>query len=116
MYLGPPEETTPGRPAAPPSGWPDPTPDDLLHALEEAHEFPGYYPIVVIARTGEDFEELLRYELSHAQGESPYTIDARLSRNGNYVSYKVEVFVDSAQIALDRKAALADLDGVLMLL
>ncbi len=88
----------------------------LLAAMAEAHEFPGYYPVVVIARRGEGFEATLRALVAAEQGSAPYRIKTRSSRNGSYVSYRVEVYVADAVVALARKASLSALEGVLVLL
>jgi putative lipoic acid-binding regulatory protein len=85
-------------------------------AMEDAYGFPGFYPVVVIARQGPDFEADLQATLAAEQGGSPYRIRERTSRKGNYVSYRVELYVETAQAALDRKAILAELPGVLLLL
>ena len=93
-------------------------PDDaeIVAAMESQHAFPGYYPVVVIARRGEGFEERLRGAIEAQQGEAPWRLTERRSRQGNYVSYRVELHVDDARTALQRKAVLAELSGVLVLL
>ena len=88
----------------------------IHQAMDDEYGFPGYYPVVVIARQSLNFEAHLQATVAAEQGERPYRIRERPSREGNYVSYRVELYVDTAQAALDRKAVLADLPGVLMLL
>ena len=84
--------------------------------LEDAHDFPGPFRIVVIARAGEAFLARLEATVASLQGDEPYTITERPSRKGTYVSYRVEVHVGGGQDALDRKDALAGLPGVVTLL
>lgn len=88
----------------------------ILDAIERAHEFPGYYPIVVIARREVAFEARLHAAVESSQHGAPYRIRERQSRQGNYSAYRVEIYVESAEMALARKAALAALAGVLLLL
>jgi putative lipoic acid-binding regulatory protein len=90
--------------------------DEVLGILEGSFAFPGFFPVVVIARRETTFDLRLHTALAEAQGEAPFKIEERLSKNGNYVSYHVEVFVDDARTALARKGTLATLPGVLMLL
>jgi putative lipoic acid-binding regulatory protein len=88
----------------------------LILAMEEAHEFPGYYPVIVIAQQGEDFRALLYQTLSVTQGQAPFEVTERPSRKGTYISYRIEIFVESARSALDRKLVISSLEGVLYLL
>jgi putative lipoic acid-binding regulatory protein len=90
--------------------------ETITAAMEEVYDFPGYYPVVVIARRGLDFEAVLQATLAAAQGDAPFRVRERASRAGNYVSYRVEVHVSTAHQALARKNLLADLPGVLLLL
>jgi putative lipoic acid-binding regulatory protein len=85
----------------------------VIAAIESAHTFPGFFPVVVIARRGEEFEDRLSAALFAAQGTAPFAIRQRASSGGNYVAYHVEVHVESASVALDRRDALARLEGVL---
>jgi putative lipoic acid-binding regulatory protein len=88
----------------------------LIEAMENAHEFPGYYPVVLIARRGLGFEAELNATLAATQGDDPFRIRERTSRQGNYVSYHVDVFVQSAHDALARKQVLAEMPGVIVML
>jgi putative lipoic acid-binding regulatory protein len=83
--------------------------------LEDAHEFPGPFTIVVIAHAGEEFEALLRVTLVELQDGNPFSISERASRKGTYVSYRVEVHVADAPAALDRKDSLSALPGLVTL-
>jgi len=88
----------------------------LIEAMEGAHQFPGFYPMVVIAHEGDAFRALLKATLALEQGDAPFRISERPSRMGTYISFRVEVFVASAQVALARKGVIAALDGVLFIL
>jgi putative lipoic acid-binding regulatory protein len=88
----------------------------ILEAMEEAYDFPGFYPVVVIARSSDGFEADLQATLAAEQGAAPFRIRERSSREGNYMSYRVELFVATPEVALSRKATLATLNGVLLLL
>lgn len=88
----------------------------LINAMEEAHEFPGYYPVIVIAHEDDAFRELLYRTLSITQGTAPFEVTERPSRKGTYISYRIEIFVESARSALDRKMVISSLEGVLYLL
>jgi len=88
----------------------------LVSALEEAHAFPGFYPMVVIAREGEAFRALLHQALASDQSAASFRITERPSRKGTYVSYRVEVHVQTARAALALKGVISLLDGVIVIL
>ena len=88
----------------------------ILDAIANAYEFPGYYPVVVIARSGLDFEATLMASLAAQQGESPYRVTERASRRGNYRSYRVELYVEDPPAAIAGKEWLSQLDGVLFVI
>lgn len=87
-----------------------------IAALELAHEFPGYFPVVVIARREEAFEARLEGLVVELQGAQPYRMRRRASRQGTYMSYRLELHVQTARDALGRRARLAELPGIVMLL
>ena len=87
-----------------------------IEALELAHEFPGYFPIVVIARQDEGFTGRLEALVAELQGAAPHRSSQRSSSRGGYVSYRLELYVDSAAEALIRRASLSEMPGVVMLL
>jgi hypothetical protein len=89
---------------------------EILAAIEAGHRFPDYFPVVVIARQDTDFAALLEATVRLAQGDAPYRITERPSREARYISYHVELYVGTPREALDRRLALAALPGVLMLL
>ena len=84
--------------------------------LEEHYEFPGFFPVVVIAPRSEDFQSQLESTVAEAQGDEPYRLNERPSRKGNYASYRVEMHVADARTALARKDMLGDLPGIYALL
>ncbi len=88
----------------------------ILAAIADAYEFPGYYPVVVIARSGLEFEATLMASIVAQQGEAPYRITERASRRGNYRSYRVELFVDDPPAAIAAKGWLSQLEGVLFVI
>jgi hypothetical protein len=88
----------------------------LIEALEREYDFPAYYPVVVIARQGTGFQDRLLAEVERAQGDAPYRIRERTSRQETYISYRVELFVNDAHTALRRKETLGAIEGVLYLL
>ncbi len=88
----------------------------VLAAIADAYEFPGYYPVVVIARSGLEFEATLMATIVAQQGEAPYRITERASRRGNYRSYRVELFVDDPPAAIAAKEWLSSLEGVLFVI
>lgn len=71
---------------------------------------------MVIARSGDAFLERLEAAVAQAQGEAPYRITERPSSQGSYVSYRLELHVDSAREALEKKRVVSELDGVMFLL
>lgn len=93
-----------------------PSEDQLLAAMELSHTFPGFYPVVVIGHHGTEFEDRLRGAILVVQGAEPYTIRERQSAQGRYIAYHVELFVDTARTALNRKTVLAEVEGVLWML
>jgi putative lipoic acid-binding regulatory protein len=95
-----------------------PPPDEapLLEAMERSHTFPGFYPVVVIGHGDATFADRLTAAILLAQGSAPYTVRERRSSQGRYVSYHVELYVDTARTALTRKAMLASVEGVLWML
>jgi hypothetical protein len=88
----------------------------IIAAIEAAYEFPGYYPVVVFARSGLDFAATLFAAVAAEQGEEPFRITERASRQGTYRAYRVELFVSDARGAVARKAVLAALEGVLFVM
>jgi len=106
-----------------PNGHPNTPTDDrqaleaqLVAAMEQAHTFPGFYPVVVIGRHDDGFHDRLRSAVILAQGSAPFTLRQRPSSHGQYVAYHLEIYVDTARVALDRKGYLAAVEGVLWLL
>jgi putative lipoic acid-binding regulatory protein len=88
----------------------------VLAAIDEAYDLPGRFPVVLIAPSGSGFRDQLDVELGRLQGDAPFDIRERESRHGNYMSYRIELHVESAEDALAKKSALAELPGVLMTL
>jgi putative lipoic acid-binding regulatory protein len=105
---------------------------EMIAAMEAAHTFPGHYRVVVIAPAGEEFrlsllalvrtlqaEDLTDADDSGASSEvvdSLFRLEERSSREGNYVSYHLDIYVTSAEIALQRKDRISALEGVSFLL
>jgi len=87
-----------------------------IEAIESGHEFPVYFPIVVVARRGPEFHALLQRTVEGAQGDAPFRIRTRASRRGRFVSYHVEVFLESGREALARRSEIGGLPGVIVLL
>jgi putative lipoic acid-binding regulatory protein len=90
--------------------------DDLLRAISEKHEFPGFFPVVVIAKSDLAFTARLHAALEYVQEGAAFDITERPSSKNNYVSYTVQLHVVDAETALDRKAFLSGLEGVIMTL
>lgn len=90
--------------------------DDLLRAISEKHEFPGLFPIVVIAKSDLAFTARLHAALEYVQEGAAFEVSERASSRNTYVSYTVNVHVPDAETALDRKAFLSALEGVIMTL
>lgn len=88
----------------------------LLEAMAERHPFPGYYPVVVIGLAELAFREALVALLEDHDSVVNFRMSERLSRQGNYVSYHLEVYVAHAEAALDFKDSLSALEGVRALL
>ena len=97
---------------------PDQKPDrfELLTAMEEVYEFPCFYPASVIAKAGEDFLARLRKALDYELEGREYKITKKQSTRGNYISYRIELFVDSADMALDMKEFIRKIEGVIILM
>jgi len=89
---------------------------EQIAALELGYEFPGYVPVVVVAHRTEVFETMLAARLADVQGADPYRRTDRLSRDGNYAAYRIEIFVPNAREAVARRAAIAALPGVKLML
>ena len=90
--------------------------DQLLRALEARYSFPGFYPVVVIARSDESLRARILAAVAYAQDGREFTVGTRESGGGKYTSFKLELFVDSAEQALARKEFLNTLEGVMMIL
>ena len=97
---------------------PDKTPDrfELLKAMEEVYDFPCFYPASVIAKAGEEFLQRLRKALDYELEGREYKITKKQSSSGNYISYRIELFVDSADMALDMKDFIRKVEGVIVLM
>jgi putative lipoic acid-binding regulatory protein len=70
----------------------------------------------VIAEAGADFLDALRQLVEVAQADAPYRISRRDSRQGTYVAYHLEIYVFTADEALERKSLIAQLEGVRVML
>lgn len=90
--------------------------EEMLAVLRENHTFPGMFPVTVIARSDHAFYAILHSALEELQGESSFRIKERPSSKKNFASYRIEIFVESAETALFRKEAIGKVDGVLVLL
>lgn len=89
--------------------------EKLLAAMKEEYTFPGYYPITLIAASDLKFHAHLHAALEYEQEGAEFTIAERPSSKKNFVSYRIMVFVHSAEQALKRKEFLRALDGVLVM-
>jgi len=92
------------------------TRDELIDVLRKNFVFPGEFPITVIARSGSEFYALLHSTLEELQGESSFTIHQRPSARKNFTSYRVQIYVESAETALYRKEIIGSITGVLMMI
>lgn len=90
--------------------------DELLAVLREHHVFPGTFPVTVIARSDLAFYASLHSAIEELQGESSFTIEEKPSTKKNFTSYRIELYVESAETALFRKEAIGRIDGVLVML
>ena len=90
--------------------------DQLLEAMRNEYTFPGYYPITLIARSDLKFYAHLHAALEYEQEGRDFEIKERASSKKNYMSYRIKVFVRSAEEALERKEFLRSLAGVLVML
>ncbi len=88
----------------------------MIEAMEEAHDFPGFYKVVVIAESDDGFRASLVQLVEVSQAEAPYRMQQRPSRRGTYVAYHLELYVETAGEALNRKSLLAQLEGVRVLI
>jgi putative lipoic acid-binding regulatory protein len=88
----------------------------VLAAVDRAHELPGYFPVVLIARSDAGFRQLLADNLAQLQGAAPYSLDWRTSTGGAYTSYQIRLWVEDAASALRRRQSLAAIDGVILAL
>jgi hypothetical protein len=70
----------------------------------------------VIARSGLEFEATLLASIAAEHGDAPYRVTERASSQGNYRAYRVELFVDDPAAAMEGKAWLSKLDGVLFVI
>lgn len=89
---------------------------EVLEVLRSHFVFPGLFPITIISRSGNDFYALLHKTLEKLQGEASFTIQERASSKRNFASYRIEIFVESAETALFRKETIGKIDGVLLML
>lgn len=90
--------------------------DELLQVIRDHYVLPGMYPMTVIARSGSAFYATLHLLLEELQGEGSFRIEERVSSKKNFASFRIEIFVESAETALYRRERISELDGVLMLL
>jgi putative lipoic acid-binding regulatory protein len=90
--------------------------DELLQVIRDHTILPGMYPMTVIARADSAFYPTLHLLLEELQGEGSFRIAERVSSKKNFASFRIEIFVESAETALYRRERISELDGVLMLL
>ena len=87
--------------------------DDLIRAMKAKHDFPGFFPIVMFAKSDLAFTARLHAALEYIQDGAPFEISKRESTHKTYISYSVQIHVSSAEEALERRAFLGKLDGVI---
>ncbi|MCB2206577.1 DUF493 domain-containing protein [bacterium] len=90
--------------------------EELLAVLRDNYVFPGTFPITVIARSDLEFYATLHTAIEELQGEMSFSINQVPSKKKNFTSYRIELYVESAETALFRKEAIGRVDGVLVLL
>jgi putative lipoic acid-binding regulatory protein len=90
--------------------------NQFIEAMEKEYKFPGFYPITLIAKSDLKFFAHLSAALEYEQDGKDFEISERPSKKKNYISYRISVFVNSADEALKRKEFLRGLDGVLLML
>ncbi|MBN1446551.1 MAG: DUF493 domain-containing protein [Bacteroidetes bacterium] len=92
------------------------TREEMLAVLRAHHTFPGMFPLTVISRSDHAFYAVLHSALEELQGESTFRIEEKPSSRKNFASYRIEIFVESAETALYRKEAIGRIKGVLFML
>lgn len=111
------EAPTNGAATPPPQGgMPELDEATRIALLEDHYEFPGFFPVVVIASRSVEFHARLESVVSEAQDGDPYRVNERQSSKGNYASYRVEMHVADARTALARKEMLGELPGIYALI
>ena len=88
----------------------------LLKAMKDSYNFPGKYPITLIANGDLKFFAQLNAALEELLGTSDFDIRQRDSSKKNYVSYRITIHVESAEEALEHKEFLRTMEGVLLML
>ncbi len=90
--------------------------ETILEAMRKEFIFPGYYPVTLIAKSDLKFYATLHAALEYEMEGASFEITERPSSKKNYISYRISLFVSSAEEALLRKEFLHQLAGVLLIL
>lgn len=92
------------------------TREETLAVIREHHVFPGNYRMTVIAKSTSSFHARLHLLLEELQGEGSFHIEEIPSSKQTYSSFRITIFVESAETAVWRRERIGGVDGVLMLL
>jgi len=84
---------------------------DALDLLQASHTFPGPFRFRVVVRAGST--PAVVSAVSATLGRAVDNITEKPSRNGTYVSVRIETTVQTAQEVLDTYAVLQTMDPVL---
>jgi putative lipoic acid-binding regulatory protein len=87
---------------------------DALALLRQNHEFPGLYKFRAVVRAGGSVAVVTA--LGAMVGDRVRNIEEAPSKNGNYVSVRLDVHLDGAEQVLDVYELLRTLDQVVTLL
>ena len=85
-----------------------------IELIEACYSFPGDFPLSVIARNDEAVEADIVATAAAAGTISAH--ERQPSKEGKYISHRLQVRVDSASEAHALRAALRRLDGVMTVL
>ena len=94
----------------------DPREDELIEAMNAVHDFPGFYPVVLIMRNVEGVRPFVDAAVAYVQDGDAYTVTEKASSKGTYLSFHLQLWVADARIALRRKEELRTLDGLMSIL
>lgn len=87
--------------------------EEALALLRHNHEFPGHYEFRVVILPAVMGAVVATVSAAVGGSDNVVEVSSRASRTGKYVSVRMKISVESAEMVLDVYALLREQDGVI---